>query len=119
MLGDCHETLETKIISHLLFLCCESTLFHSIFKIIYINRVIEGDYVPRGHIINIGNLPIYVAPDNANSNRMLIIIHDIFGFGSSNLRQVADVMALQSNGFRVVLPDFFRGEGWDRNWPVE
>jgi len=78
-----------------------------------------GD-VPRGRIINIGNLPVYEAPDNVNSRRMLIGIHDIFGFSNNtHTRQVADAMALQFGGFRVVLPDFFRGEGWDRNWPVD
>jgi len=80
---------------------------------------VVGDYVPRGQVINIGNLPVYEVPDNVNSGRMLIHIHDIFGFSSPNLRQVADLMALQQGGFRVVLPDFFRGESWDRNIPVD
>lgn len=36
------------------------------------------------------------------------------------MMQVADNMALQHNGFRVVLPDFFRGDHWDlNNVPVE
>jgi len=81
--------------------------------------IVGGDYVPRGRIINIGNLPVYEAIDNLNSNRMLIVIHDIFGFSSSNLRQITDVMALQSSGYRAVMPDFFRGEGWDRTQPVD
>lgn len=81
-------------------------------------RLIEGNYQPRGHVINLGNLPVYEAPDNANSRRMIIIIHDIFGgFLETNMMQVTDVMALQ--GFRTVLPNFFRGEGWDRSIPVE
>jgi len=76
------------------------------------NKAITGDYTPLGRIINIGNLPVYEyeAPENVNEQRMLIAVYDIFGFGSENLKHVTDQLAIQSGGFRAVLPDFFRGE---------
>lgn len=52
----------------------------------------------------------YDPPDNVNKNRMLVAVYDIYGFTYSNLMQVTDQMALQSGGFRAILPDFFRGE---------
>ncbi len=52
----------------------------------------------------------YEAPDNVNKNRMLIAVYDIFGFTNENLMQVTDQIAVQSGGFRAILPDFFRGE---------
>ncbi|XP_037047402.1 uncharacterized AIM2 family protein C30D10.14-like [Bradysia coprophila] len=49
---------------------------------------------------------------------MLIAVHDIFGFSSSNMKQITDHMAVQAGGFRVALPDFFRGDHWDINVPI-
>lgn len=79
----------------------------------------DADYVPRGRVINIGNLPVYEAPDNVNRRRMIIGVYDIFGFSHPNMQQVTDLMALQAGGFKVVLPDFFRGEHWPPNTPIE
>lgn len=44
---------------------------------------------------------------------MLIGVHDIYGIKYDNLKQVADQLAIQSDGFRAVFPDFFRGDVWD------
>ncbi len=79
----------------------------------------EGDYIPRGRVINIGNLPVYEAADNVNMRRMLIAVYDIFAFTNSNMKQIADLMALQAGGFRVALPDFFRGDSWDLYASIE
>lgn len=87
--------------------------FESENKIFPQNKVIEGDYIPRGRIINIGNLPVYEAIDNIDKKRMIIAVYDIFGWASNNMKQVTDQVALQYGGFRVVLPDFFRGDHWD------
>lgn len=64
-------------------------------------------------MINIGNLPVYETIDNIDKKRLLIAVYDIFGFGNTNMHQVTDQMAVQNGGFRVVLPDFFRGDHWD------
>lgn len=82
------------------------------------NKAVDGDYIPRGRMINIGNLPVYEAPDHIDSRRLLIAVYDIFAFSNTNMMQVTDIMATQYNGFRAVLPDFFRGEYWDLSTPV-
>jgi len=82
------------------------------------NKAVEGDYEPRGHIINIGDLPVYEAADHVDSRRLLIGVYDIFGFENNNMKQITDVMAIQYDGFRSVLPDFFRGESWGLETPV-
>lgn len=41
---------------------------------------------------------------------MLVGVYDIYGFAYENLKQVMDQMAEQGGGFRVILPDFYRGE---------
>ncbi|KAJ6637566.1 putative AIM2 family protein C30D10.14 [Pseudolycoriella hygida] len=78
-------------------------------------KAIAADYTPLGQMILIGNLTAYQyeAPHNMNPNRLLIGVYDIYGFNYENLKQVADQMAVQSSGFKVVLPDFFRGDAWD------
>lgn len=70
-------------------------------------------------MINIGNLPVYEAPDNVDKRRMLIGVYDIFGLSHPNMKQITDLMALQAGGFRTVLPDFFRGNNWDVNASIE
>jgi len=79
------------------------------------NKAIAADYNPLGTMINIGNLTVYEyeAPDNKNKKRLLIGVHDIYGLRYDNLKQVTDQMAIQSDGFKAVLPDFFRGDTWD------
>lgn len=76
-----------------------------------------ADYDPLGNIFHIGDLPVYEyeAPNNINKKRMLIGVYDIFGLAYPNLKQVADQFAVQSGGFIVALPDFFRGDFWDEN----
>lgn len=80
---------------------------------------VDANYVPRGRVINLGDLPIYEAPDNVNKRRMLIAVYDVFGFSSPNMMQITDLMALQAGGFRTVLPDFFRGQHAELTGPIE
>jgi len=84
-----------------------------------LKRAVDSDYIPRGHIINIGNLPVYEAADNLDKKRLVIAIYDIFGLSHPNMKQVTDHVALQNDGFRTVMPDFFRGESWDLNTPID
>lgn len=83
------------------------------------NKAVDSDYIPRGHVINIGDIPVYEAADNANNRRMLIGVYDIFAFSHPNMKQITDHMALQAGGFRAILPDFFRNDYWDLNTPIE
>jgi len=108
-------------------LCVVSLVVLSYCNVIYdpksfpegcLKRAVDADYIPRGHIVNIGNLPVYEAADNLGSRRVLIAIYDIFGLSHPNMKQITDHMALQNNGFRTIMPDFFRGESWDLNVPI-
>ncbi|XP_037045735.1 carboxymethylenebutenolidase homolog [Bradysia coprophila] len=76
------------------------------------NRAIAANYTPLGQVVRIGDLPVYEyeVPNNQNRSRMLVGVYDIYGFAYENLKQVMDQMAEQSGGFRVVMPDFYRGE---------
>jgi len=79
------------------------------------NRAVVSDYTPLGRLFTVGNLTIYEYehPNNVNKKRMLIHVHDIYGITTNdNLKQVTDQIAIQSGGFLVALPDFFRGDPW-------
>lgn len=67
---------------------------------------VTSDYTPPGTTIDIGDLPVYETIPN-NSKKLLICVYDIFGV-HENIRQVSETLALA--GFRVVIPDFFRGK---------
>ena len=69
---------------------------------------VKSDYVPEGQTVNIGDFEIYETKDKT-PNKVLICAYDIFGFHPVT-KQVADRLALA--GFRVVMPDFFRGKPW-------
>ncbi|ODM99109.1 putative AIM2 family protein C30D10.14 [Orchesella cincta] len=69
---------------------------------------VSSDYTPEGEVFSLGDLPIYETKDKS-PKLVLICAYDIFGF-HPNTKQFAD--KLNSCGmFRVVMPDFFRGEG--------
>jgi len=78
-------------------------------------KPIHSNYTPKGSEREIGNLTVYES-DNRSSKRLLIAVYDIFGF-SDNMKEVVDTIA-DLYGFRVVMPDFFRGFWWDEaNFP--
>ncbi|CCG81530.1 Dienelactone hydrolase family protein [Taphrina deformans PYCC 5710] len=66
---------------------------------------VESSYQPKGSYKTLGGLKTYVVGD-PNSNRVITIVYDIFGFHPST-QQGADILA--SQGFLVVMPDFFKG----------
>lgn len=66
----------------------------------------ESSYEPKGSYKTLGGLKTYVTGD-PQSNRVITVIYDIFGFWPST-QQGADILA--SQGFLVVMPDFFKGE---------
>lgn len=82
----------------------------TIFDVVLWNRAIAANYTPLGQIVQIGNLPVYEyeAPNNQNKNRMLVGVYDIYGFAYENLKQVIDEMAVQSGGFRAILPKVYK-----------
>jgi len=77
---------------------------------------VDSNYTPEGttFILPSRNLTIYESPAS-NPQRVLIAVHDIFAFSNDNVKQVSDRIAEQNGNFTVVLPDFFRGDSWDKN----
>jgi hypothetical protein len=81
---------------------------------------IVSDYIPTGHTLTItgrDDLPLSLySTGPAAASKALICIYDIFGMAPNTL-QGADVLA-KLTGFRIVVPDFFRGRVWDHtNFP--
>jgi len=77
----------------------------------------KSDYRPVGKTITLQvpgkeDLPVYVTGPE-DSKTALIGIYDIFGT-HPNTQQGADHLAKQC-GYTILLPDFFRGKGWDTN----
>lgn len=114
----CTKSFHLRALLYLLFISIHVSQkkFNNLFSQI---KGVDANYVPRGRVINMGDLPIYEAPDNVDKRRMLIAVYDIFGFSHPNMKQISDLMALEAGGFRVILPDFFRGQHAELNAPIE
>ena len=70
-------------------------------------------YTPRGEVLEVDALPVYVVGDVARAGgRAVIVSYDIYGFDSGRIRAVCDEIA--DAGYLVVLPDFFRGDAWSQ-----
>jgi len=75
----------------------------------------EVDFVAQGRDFKLGNISIYETLDTTPKG-LLIAVYDIFG-DTANTRLFSDLLA-QAYGFRIVVPDFFRGVPWDHTkWP--
>jgi len=73
-----------------------------------------------GHVEQLGGLSSYVS-GSPDSKLAILLISDIFGYESPNLRKLADKVA--AAGFYVVVPDFLHGDPYspenaDRPLPV-
>ncbi|GAA5811937.1 hypothetical protein MFLAVUS_005384 [Mucor flavus] len=68
---------------------------------------VQSDYTPQGEIINLGDLPVYVVGPK-DATKAIFVFYDIYGF-HVNTKQFCDILA-KNCGWRVVLPDFFRGD---------
>ena len=66
-----------------------------------------SQYKPKGKTTKLGDLEIY---EIGVGKRAIILLYDIFGWNSvsKNVFEFADLLA--KNGFRVIMPDHFRGE---------
>jgi len=69
-------------------------------------KPVESTYTPKGKETTLGDLVIYETGDSTSPN-LLICFYDIFGFHPVT-KQVCD--KLGEAGWRVVMPDFFRGK---------
>ncbi|KAI8818509.1 dienelactone hydrolase [Fimicolochytrium jonesii] len=68
---------------------------------------VKSAYKPVGTTTTIAGLECYVTgPQTAD--KALIAVYDIFGMNFSQVKQGADLLGTQ--GYKVVIPDFFRGQ---------
>jgi len=73
---------------------------------------IAAEYAGNGTVSTIGeDLAIY---EVGTGPRLIVFVYDIFGFGAppnnGTVRRVCDHFA--ESGFRVIMPDFYRGKPW-------
>lgn len=75
-----------------------------------------SDYTPTGTYFTLPvpendqpDLPVYTAGP-ADAKTVLVCVYDIFSLHQNTLQGVDHLAA--ASGFRVVLPDLFRGESW-------
>ena len=69
-----------------------------------LDRLGEQGYQPKGKVVRVGDLDIYVV---GSGGKCVIWNYDIFGFNSGRTKELADLLA--ESGFLVVMPDYFRG----------
>ncbi|KAJ3054136.1 hypothetical protein HK097_002566 [Rhizophlyctis rosea] len=69
----------------------------------------NSEYVPKGHVQTLGDLPVYFAGEKGK--KAVIVIPDIFGLHKLT-QQFADALAFQ--GFYIALLDSFRGNPWSK-----
>jgi len=67
----------------------------------------QTNYTPKGQIENLDGLPIYTI---GQGEKAIIFAYDIYGFDSGRTKQMCDELA--EAGYFVILPDFFRDDGW-------
>ncbi|CAM0139611.1 hypothetical protein VKS41_004568 [Umbelopsis sp. WA50703] len=68
---------------------------------------VVSNYQAVGTVENLGDLPVYTVGPKT-SKKAVFVIYDIFGL-HPNTKQFCDVLANHC-GYRVVMPDFFRGK---------
>mmetsp|Transcript_3031 Transcript_3031/g.4721 ORF Transcript_3031/g.4721 Transcript_3031/m.4721 type:complete len:275 (-) Transcript_3031:469-1293(-) len=67
--------------------------------------MIVRDYVPRGEMVMLGNMPVYVASPPSPSTRGVVMFTDMFGVHTGRHKQLCDRLA--EEGLLVACPDFF------------
>ncbi|KAL2919161.1 hypothetical protein HK105_201436 [Polyrhizophydium stewartii] len=71
---------------------------------------------PTGSVIKVGGLDTYLAtPEAGETDKAVVLIHDVFGWSLPNTRLIADRIA-KDGGYRVYLPDFFNGDSPSREF---
>ncbi|KAL4635153.1 Carboxymethylenebutenolidase-like [Arapaima gigas] len=72
------------------------------------------EYGGLGEEVQIEHIKAYVTKPSVDSDKAVIVIHDIFGWQLPNTRYMADLLA--SNGYVAVCPDLFVGkEPWSQS----
>ncbi|TPX30531.1 hypothetical protein SmJEL517_g05915 [Synchytrium microbalum] len=68
----------------------------------------QTDYKPVGSTKQVPNSDL-IYYDVGSSKKVIFVAYDVMGM-NDNTKQTVDTLA--SKGFRCVMPDFYRGDGW-------
>mmetsp|Transcript_32408 Transcript_32408/g.29210 ORF Transcript_32408/g.29210 Transcript_32408/m.29210 type:complete len:250 (+) Transcript_32408:75-824(+) len=75
---------------------------------------LSTDYKPKGKEDKLGDLPIYTI---GSGDKAIIVAYDIYGYNGGRTRLICDQLA--DAGFNVILPDFYRGDAWPTEKPID
>jgi len=67
-----------------------------------------SDYTPQGNNIILSDLPVYTI---GTGPKVIVVAHDIYGFDGGRTKLICDQLA--NEGYRIYLPDFYRGKMLD------
>nr|XP_028591665.1 carboxymethylenebutenolidase homolog [Podarcis muralis]XP_028591666.1 carboxymethylenebutenolidase homolog [Podarcis muralis]XP_028591668.1 carboxymethylenebutenolidase homolog [Podarcis muralis] len=71
----------------------------------------RSTYTGRGQDVQVDNIKAYVCQPPSNTDKAVIVIHDIYGWQFPDTRYIADMVA--AKGYITICPDFFLGkEPW-------
>lgn len=68
-----------------------------------------------GSVVELGGIKSYITAAS-NSKLAILLVSDVYGYESPNLRKIADKVA--ASGYFVVVPDFFYGDPYDPSKPI-
>lgn len=77
--------------------------------------LVMADYVPKGQMVLIGEVPCYVAWPSQGTDRAVIHFQDVFGIHAGRHKQWCDMLA--ERGYGAVAPDFFGDDVVVKNAP--
>ncbi|XP_042317745.1 carboxymethylenebutenolidase homolog [Sceloporus undulatus] len=66
------------------------------------------EYEGLGHEVSVEHIKAYLNKPSHQTDKAVIVIHDVFGWQLPNTRFIADM--LTSNGYIAICPDFYKGQ---------
>jgi len=75
---------------------------------------LKNTFPQTGTVSKIGELDVYRVGDG---KKTIICLYDIFGFDAGRTRSICDELA--DAGYSVVMPDFFKGDKWAEDGPID
>lgn len=77
---------------------------------------LKEEYTPVGKEIDLDGLKCYISGE-ASTGKAVIVFYDIFGYNGGRTKAICDQIA--NDGYYVVLPDIYHGDGWKPGVPLD
>ncbi|XP_020652802.3 carboxymethylenebutenolidase homolog [Pogona vitticeps] len=68
----------------------------------------RSNYVGSGTEIQVEHIKAYICQPDYNTNKAVILVHDIYGWQFPDIRYITDILA--ANGYITICPDYFLGK---------